>query len=239
MDARHDWVVLARYQGSAGIGIHEWAHTSVSVYSMERFPARVCALRHAILGDSHIPGENAVQIGSFVSLWCISCSLAGWGLAAEMVQPLDQHLRESLGVPPSEFTACETTHKWFADANVTAFACTHTCMAYAQGFPAEKGLGNRAVFNNGSSGMPNFQGGKCGVITRVSSDLTPPRDSLYGCTLGGPTPGSEVNLCQKSLHRLRIFHSRCVLGTTQGTAACVFCTANDCVSHTSIHAGEM
>lgn len=120
------------------------------------------------------------------------CSLAGWGFAAEMVQPLDQSLRVSLGVPPGEFTARETTHKWFEDAHVTAFACTHTCMAYAQGFPAENGLGDRAVFNNGSSGMPSFQGVKCGVATRVSSDLSPPRDSLYGCTLRGPTPGSAV-----------------------------------------------
>jgi hypothetical protein len=150
----------------------------------------------------------SASIDAFVRSRPISCSLAGWGLAAEMVKPFDQSLRESLGVPPSEFTACDTTHKWFADANVTAFACTHTCMAYAQGFPAQKGLGHRAVFNNGSSGMPNFQGGNCGVITRVSSDLTPPRDSLYGCTLGGPTPGSEVSLCQKRLHRVCIFHSR-------------------------------
>jgi hypothetical protein len=41
------------------------------------------------------------------------------------------------------------------------------------------------VVNNGTAGLGNFAGTTYGVITRLSSDLQPPGDSLYGTTLGG------------------------------------------------------
>jgi hypothetical protein len=40
------------------------------------------------------------------------------------------------------------------------------------------------VVNNGAAGLGNFAGTTHGVITRLSSDLQPPADSLYGITIG-------------------------------------------------------
>lgn len=126
-------------------------------------------------------------------------SLAGWGFGAEMMPPLDASLRGSLGVPPGEFTPEDAVEVWFDQARVTAFACTHTCLAYAQGVRLPEGR-RGAVFNNGSAGMPNFNDCLYGVITRVSQDTSPPKDSLYGVTLAGEVPGSAVRIDAVPVH---------------------------------------
>jgi hypothetical protein len=81
-------------------------------------------------------------------------SLAGWGFAQE-------HLRE-----PAQRDAAR---RWFDEAHVDAFACTHTCLPVFQSL--RTGGGARWIFNNGAAGMPNFAGDGAGLLTRVA--LTP------------------------------------------------------------------
>jgi hypothetical protein len=109
-------------------------------------------------------------------------SLAGWGLALEAMEPADPAVREQIGWHGEPTTAAQVD-KWFRRADVTVLASTHTGLPYAQDFTVAGR--QRLVINNGSAGMGNFAGGTHGVITRLSSDPPPPRDSLYGITVGG------------------------------------------------------
>ncbi len=72
---------------------------------------------------------------------------------------------------------------WFRRADVSVFTGTHTGLPYALDFLV-KGR-RRLVINNGTAGLGNFVGTTFGVIARLSSDLQPPADSLYGITIGG------------------------------------------------------
>ena len=80
-------------------------------------------------------------------------SLAGWGFAQE-------NLRDS--------AHRDTVRGWFTQAQVDAFACTHTCLPV---FQRLRGAGDAAagwIFNNGAAGMPNFSGDGAGLLTRVA-----------------------------------------------------------------------
>jgi hypothetical protein len=86
---------------------------------------------------------------------------------------------------------------------VDGFACTHTCLPFAQHFDASVkiqtsssgGGGGRSgvVVNNGSAGMPNFKGTRgVGLITRIEAlgdgtrfdtEKDIPRGSIYGTTI--------------------------------------------------------
>ncbi|MCU0955765.1 MAG: hypothetical protein MUF55_00160 [Hydrogenophaga sp.] len=79
-------------------------------------------------------------------------SLAGWGFAQE-------HLRDA--------AHREAVKRWFDEADVHAFASTHTCLPVFQRL-ASKQDHARWVFNNGAAGMPNFQGDAAGLITRIA-----------------------------------------------------------------------
>lgn len=79
-------------------------------------------------------------------------SLAGWGFAQE-------HLRDAVHR--------EAVKRWFDEADVHAFASTHTCLPVFQRL-ASKQDHARWVFNNGATGMPNFQGDAAGLITRIA-----------------------------------------------------------------------
>jgi hypothetical protein len=61
-------------------------------------------------------------------------------------------------------------------------ASTHTGLPYAQA--VSDGPRRRLVINNGAAGLPNFAGTGYGVFTRLSGDLRPPADGLYGITIG-------------------------------------------------------
>jgi hypothetical protein len=89
-------------------------------------------------------------------------SLAGWGFAHDR---LDN---------PTHRRWIETM---FREANVHAFASTHTCL------PAFRRFDGGVVANNGAAGMPNFVGSRCGVITRVGARAHPMR--LYGMEVAG------------------------------------------------------
>jgi hypothetical protein len=109
-------------------------------------------------------------------------SLAGWGLALEAMEPGDPQVRRQVGWHGRPTSATELL-EWFARADVTVFASTHTGLPYAQAIP--DGPRHRLVINNGAAGLPAFAGTSYGVITRLSSDPAPPPDSLYGTTVGG------------------------------------------------------
>lgn len=83
-------------------------------------------------------------------------SLAGWGFAQE-------HLREA----PHR----AEVQRWFEEAQVDAFACTHTCLPVFQGLRSAAGQASRWILNNGAAGMPNFAGDPAGLLTRIA--LTP------------------------------------------------------------------
>lgn len=78
-------------------------------------------------------------------------SLAGWGFAQE-------NLRDP--VHRAQVRA------WLDEAQVQAFACSHTCLPVFQA--VEHGVLARWVLNNGAAGMPNFRGDLCGLLTRIA-----------------------------------------------------------------------
>ena len=80
-------------------------------------------------------------------------SLAGWGFAQE-------HLRDG--------AHRETVRGWFAQAQVDAFACTHTCLPVFQRLRSAGKAPERWILNNGAAGMPNFSGDGAGLLTRVA-----------------------------------------------------------------------
>ena len=79
-------------------------------------------------------------------------SLAGWGFAQEHLQDAAHRAR---------------VRGWFGQAQVDAFACSHTCLPVFQSLGAQGPL----VLNNGAAGMPNFRGDSAGLLTRIA--LTP------------------------------------------------------------------
>ncbi|HEX4764580.1 MAG TPA: hypothetical protein VFU92_09595 [Usitatibacter sp.] len=91
-----------------------------------------------------------------------AASLAGWGFAHDRLDdPSHRRWVESM----------------FREANVHAFASTHTCL------PAFRRFEAGAVANNGAAGMPNFVGSRCGLLTRVAAQPHPMR--LYGMEVAG------------------------------------------------------
>jgi hypothetical protein len=109
-------------------------------------------------------------------------SLAGWRLALEAMEPGDPLVRRRVGWRGQPTSAGDLLD-WFGRADVEVFASTHTGLPYAQVVP--DGRHQRLVINNGSAGLPNFAGTAYGILTRLSSDLRPPPDSLYGVDIGG------------------------------------------------------
>lgn len=91
-------------------------------------------------------------------------SLSGWDFSAEAFN-LDKF--------PAAKTVWENepnVSPLFLESDLDAYVCTHTCVTHAVGLPCG-GL----IFNNGSSGMPNFKEKPgCGVLTRVSSNKNTP-----------------------------------------------------------------
>jgi hypothetical protein len=108
-------------------------------------------------------------------------SLAGWRLALEAMEPGDPAVRRQVGWRGQATTAGNLLD-WFHRADVSVLASAHTGLPYAQADP--DGPRRRLVINNGAAGLPSFAGTTHGVITRLSSNLRPPADSLYGITIG-------------------------------------------------------
>jgi hypothetical protein len=108
-------------------------------------------------------------------------SLAGWRLALEAMEPGDPAVRRRVGWGGRPTTAADLLD-WFARADVSVLASTHTELPYAQVVP--DGRRRRLVVNNGAAGLASFAGTTFGVVTRLSGDPRPPADGLYGTTVG-------------------------------------------------------
>ena len=88
-----------------------------------------------------------------------AASLAGWGFACDRLDdPGHGRWVESM----------------FEAARVDAFACTHTCLA------AWRAFRGGVVANNGAAGMPNFEGTRFGLATRISVRRETPTGSRFG-----------------------------------------------------------
>jgi hypothetical protein len=95
-----------------------------------------------------------------------AASLAGWGFS-----------QETLRSPDGRIAATD----WFGAANARVFASSHTCLPVMQDFDAPHG--RCLLANNGAAGMPNFEGTRHGLITRIAR--YPAHDALYGSRLEG------------------------------------------------------
>ena len=80
-------------------------------------------------------------------------SLAGWGFAQE-------HLKQALHRARAR--------RWFEQAQVDAFACSHTCLPLFHRLSLAGRDVVPMVLNNGATGMPNFRGDNAGLFTRIA-----------------------------------------------------------------------
>ena len=104
-------------------------------------------------------------------------SLAGWNFAYEsMPARADDPLATSGYRNPHN-----AIERVFREAGVAAFASTHSGLPFVQDFEVDGR--RRVVINNGAAGLPNFEGSRFGVLTRISSHAEMPTESLYGTTL--------------------------------------------------------
>jgi len=89
-------------------------------------------------------------------------SLAGWSCA-----------REALTAPERQ----QQLDQWLAANRVRVLATSHTCTAVALN------LHYGALINNGAAGLPNFAGGRYGLVSRIASTAHPA--ALYRCQREG------------------------------------------------------
>jgi hypothetical protein len=97
-----------------------------------------------------------------------AASLAGWGFAQDR---LDDP-RHGLWI-----------ESMFAEANVDAFASTHTCLPALREFAFARG--RAVVANNGAAGMPNFAGTHLGLVTRIGRKPFAGAAKLHGVEIRG------------------------------------------------------
>jgi hypothetical protein len=144
------------------------------------------ALRAHLAG---LPSHRVAQVGGrrVAILHGDPESLSGWRLAEEALAALDgldPACSAGCAAPPAvPQTSLAQVAEWFRQADVDAFATTHTCLPFARDFAVDGRP--RVLINNGSAGMPNFRGLPCGLLTRISARPTRPTESLYGLTAGG------------------------------------------------------
>jgi len=81
-----------------------------------------------------------------------AASLAGWSFSSEALSQSDNDGR---------------LEQWFDEADVSLFACTHTCLPVVKRVERYDGYG--VIVNNGSVGMPNLQGTRFGLVTRIAT----------------------------------------------------------------------
>lgn len=89
-------------------------------------------------------------------------SLAGWGCS-----------REALAEPARQAQLDD----WLRRNRLSVLATSHSCAAVALN------LEHGALINNGAAGLPNFAGGRYGLLSRIAS--TPHAAALYRCERDG------------------------------------------------------
>ena len=99
--------------------------------------------------------------------------------------PPDKALADSLGSEQPTQSAQTEIERTFAEAEVDCFACTHTCLPFAQTFSVDGA--QKIIINNGSAGMSNFRDTTHGLISRiaVADGSKPATEPLYGTTIDG------------------------------------------------------
>jgi hypothetical protein len=101
-------------------------------------------------------------------------SLAGWSFSQEALRDAQQ---ADWPDGPGSLRAA------WAESGARILCSSHSCLPAAVELALDDGP--RVLMNNGAAGMPNFRGGRFGVITRISSSPQVPPDSLYGTMLEG------------------------------------------------------
>jgi hypothetical protein len=96
-----------------------------------------------------------------------AAALAGWSFAYDALEG------------PAAPALLEAVRK---ASRIDLFASTHTCLAALRDFrlPA----GRLTVINNGAAGMPNFSGGRVGLVSRIAATPSP-HCPLYGIVRDG------------------------------------------------------
>ncbi len=124
---------------------------------------RQTALQNAL---TTLPMYRRYQIGAAtVSVVHGDCqSLAGWSFS-----------RQELARPT------EATTTMAAQSASDVIACTHTCEPISTLLTPKRPV---AIANNGAAGMPNFDDGLYGVVTRVGT-TTSTNPTLYGARVAG------------------------------------------------------
>lgn len=89
-------------------------------------------------------------------------SLAGWNCAREALAEPGRH---------------QQLDQWLAANRVSVLATSHTCTAVALN------LHHAALINNGAAGLPNFAGGRYGLLSRIATTAHPA--ALYRCQREG------------------------------------------------------
>ena len=89
-------------------------------------------------------------------------SLAGWACSREAMTDTDRQ---------------QQLDNWLEAQNIRVLATSHSCAAVALN------LEHGALINNGAAGMPNFAGGRYGLISRIAT--TPHPAALYRCERDG------------------------------------------------------
>jgi hypothetical protein len=97
-------------------------------------------------------------------------SLAGWGFAQE-------HLQDS--------AHRDIVRGWFEQAQVDAFACSHTCAPVFTELPVAGRARAPLVLNNGAAGMPNLRGDTAGLLTRIALRPFTGRERRHGLERDG------------------------------------------------------
>jgi hypothetical protein len=107
--------------------------------------------------------------------------LSGWSFAAERLSAIGKCC--SGDEATITLTSQEKIASYFQQADVQAFASTHTCLAHARDYLVDGE--DRLIINNGAAGLPNFSNRSYGLITRIALGTKAASNSLYGYTLKG------------------------------------------------------
>jgi len=126
-------------------------------------------------------------------------SLSGWSLAVENLETSSEAFRRRHGCESHPTTTLRDAHDWMQAADADMFACTHTCLPFAQRV-YEGPESFKAIFNNGSAGMANFSGQPYGLLTRISESLDIPKGSIYGCKIKGKQGEARVDCLPVQFH---------------------------------------
>jgi len=168
--------ISARADAGAGCGCAypSWVDAGTVTRSnaiIDRLRATARAVPEAGARLAELPMYRVAEVGA-LRIGIVhgdAHSLAGWGFSQEALQSADAVLEVA--------ALCER-------ARVGVFASSHSCLPVACMFPLPSG-GNGALLNNGAAGMPNFDGTRFGLISRISVCPSLANSSLYGARLDG------------------------------------------------------